>query len=92
MMRKHVVALCILALCLATVSCKKLGTGPLKYETAKFTDAVPQDYGPLIGVIQTQAPDVVALWFQRSDGTIVAVFVNVYQARISDKVLTLPRR
>ena len=70
MVRKHVVALCILALCLATVSCKKLGTGPLKYETAKFTDTVPQDYGPLIGVIQTQAPDVVALWFQRSDGTI----------------------
>ena len=91
MVRKPVVV-CILAFCLATVSCKKLGTGPLKYETAKFTDAVPQDYGPLVGVIQTPETNVVALWFQRSDGTIVAVFVNVSQARISDKVLTLPRR
>ena len=76
-----------------TVSCKKLETGPLKYETARFTDAVPQDYGSLIGVSQnSQAPDWVVLWFQKSDGTIVAVSVNVNQATIWEKVLTLPRR
>ena len=98
MVRKHVVTLCILALCLATVSCKKLGepitpTGPLTYETAKFADSIQQDYGPLIGVTENaQDPGWVGLWFQRSDGTISAVFVNVQQGRIYEKALTIPRK
>ncbi len=98
MVRKHVVALCMFALCLATVSCKKLGeatkpTGPLTYESAKFADAIPQDYGPLIGVTQNpKDAGWVGLWFQRSDGTIVAVFVNIQEGRIYDKALTIPRK
>jgi len=98
MVRKHVVALCILALCLAIVSCKKLGepttsTGPLTWETAKFADGIPHDYGPLIGLTESpQAPGWVGLWFQRSDGTIAAVFVNTQEGRISDKALTIPRK
>jgi hypothetical protein len=93
MVRKHVVALCILALCLAIVSCAKLRpTGPLTNK-AEFTDAIPQDYGPLIGVTQNpEAAQVVALWFQRSDGTIAAVFVNIQEGRIGNKALTIPRK
>ena len=98
MLRKHVVALCILALCLATVSCQKLDepitpTGPLTYETAKFADSIPHNYEPLIGVTEnSRAPEWIRLWFQRSDGTIAAVFVNVQQGRIYDKALTIPRK
>lgn len=98
MVRKQVVALCILAVCLATVSCTKLGeptqsTGPLAWETAKFGDAIPHDYGPLIGLTQNpQAPGWVGLWFQRSDGTIAAVFINTQEGRIYDKTLTIPRK
>jgi len=98
MVRKHVVALCILALFLATVSCTKLGQptkpmGPLTYETAKFTDAIPQVYGSLIGVTENSAdPRWVRLWFQRSDGTIAVVFVNVQEGKIGEKALTIPRK
>jgi len=98
MVRKHVAAICILALCLATVSCVKLEqptkpTGPLTYETTKFADAIPQDYGPLIGVTENpQAAGWVGLWFQRSDGTIAAVFVNTTEGRIGGKALTIPRK
>ena len=97
MVRKHVVALCILALCLATVSCTKLGepkSGPLTtWETAKFGDAIPHEYGPLIGLTQDpQHPGWIGLWFQRSDGTIAAVFVNIQEGRIGNKALTIPRK
>jgi hypothetical protein len=94
MVRKHVVALCILALFLPTVCCKKLSQrGPLTYETAKFADAIPQEFGPLIGVTENPTnPAWVGLWFQRSDGTIAAVFVNVQEGRIHDRALTIPRK
>lgn len=97
MMRKHVVALCVLAFCLATVSCTKLGEpqspGPLNWETAKFADAIPHDYGPLIGLTQNpQTPGWVGLWFQKSDGTIAAVFINPQEGRIAEKTLTIPRK
>lgn len=100
MMRKSVAALCILAFSLVTVSCKKLGEptkqtgpGPLTYQTLNLTDSIPQDYGPLIGVTQNpDAPGWVRLWFQRSDGTITAVVVNVDQGRIYPRALTIPRK
>jgi hypothetical protein len=98
MMRKHAFAICILALSLTGVSCQKLDqplkpTGPLTYETAKFPDAIPQNYGPLIGVTQNPANAAwVGLWFQRTDGTIAAVFVNVQEGRIYDKALTIARK
>jgi len=97
MVRKPI-ALFILAVCLVTVSCKKLGeplkpTGPLTFETVKFTDAIPKDYGPLIGVTQNpDAPGWAGLWFQRSDGTITAVFVNVDQGKMYQRALTIPRK
>ncbi|HLB88698.1 MAG TPA: hypothetical protein VJK29_13690 [Terriglobales bacterium] len=97
MVRKPI-ALFVLAVCLVTVSCKKLGeplkpTGPLTFETVKFTDAIPQDYGPLIGVTQNpEAPGWAGLWFQRSDGTITAVFVNVDQGKMYQRALTIPRK
>lgn len=98
LMRKHALALCLLTACLSAISCQKLGspvkpTGPLTYETAKFPDAIPTNYGSLIGVTQNpQNAEWVGLWFQRTDGTIAAVFVNVVDGRINDRALTIARK
>jgi hypothetical protein len=97
MVRKPVGALCILAVCLMTISCKKLGPenlnvkGQLTYESAKFTNAIPDDYGALVGVTQN-SPGWVGLWFQKPDKTITAVFVNIDDGRIYERVLTIPRK
>ncbi|MBI3849407.1 MAG: hypothetical protein HY298_03805 [Verrucomicrobia bacterium] len=91
--------LCVLILCLATLSCTKIepvnthGAGQLKLDPTKFADAIPDDYGPLIGVTQNaENPAWVGLWFQKSDRTITAVFVNIDQGRIHEKTLTIPRK
>ncbi len=98
MAKKRIIALCILAIFLVIVSCKKMGqppnpTGPLTYEPVKFTDAIPQEYGPLISVTQNpQTPQLVRLWFQRSNGSITAVFVDVDNGKIYERALTIPRK
>ncbi|MFI5098859.1 MAG: hypothetical protein ACHQT6_12870 [Candidatus Acidiferrales bacterium] len=98
MAKKRTIALCILASFVVIVSCKKMGqppipTGPLTYEAIKFTDAIPQDYGPLISVTQNpQTPELVRLWFQSPNGKITAVFVNVDKGTIYEKALTIPRK
>jgi hypothetical protein len=99
MIKKLVHAICILFVCLAIISCKKLESeepkmsGPLSFEPAKFTNAIPDEYGTLVGVTQNpQAPGWVALWFQKSDRSITAVFVNIDQGRIYEKALTIPRK
>jgi hypothetical protein len=90
--------LCILALCLVTFSCRKLEPvnvlrAELKLDPTKFGDAIPDDYGPLIGVTQNaDNPAWVGLWFQKQDKTITAVSVNINQGRIYEKTLTIPRK
>ena len=95
-MRRKIVALSIVALCLATASCRKLEdrgkqTGPLVFETPKFSDAIPQEYGPLIAVTQGSG-EWATLWFQKQDGTITLIGVNTRDGRLGDKLLTIPRR
>jgi hypothetical protein len=98
MTRKALVLSCIVTLCLATVSCQKLETakprfgGPMTYVAAKFPDAIPAEYGTLTGVSQNPKAPWTSLWFQKPDGTVTAVFVNVEQGEIFEKVLTIPRK
>ena len=100
MVRKTIVALFILAVCLVTVSCKKLHEstkrrplGPLPIEAPKFLDAIPKEFGPLIAVTDNaKDPTWHGLWFQKADGTIIVVFVDVDQAEIYEKVVTIPRK
>ena len=99
MKRKLVYVFCILAVCLAIASCKKLESdgprisGPLAFEPTKFADAIPDEYGTLVGVTQnSQSPKWVALWFQRPDKRITAVFVNIEEGKIYEKALTIPRK
>ncbi len=97
--RRALSGLCLLGLCSFSLSCKRLEPigvsqpGELKLEATKFVDAIPDDYGPLIGVTQNaENPAWVSLWFQKPDKTINAVFVNITQGRIYDKTLTIPRK
>jgi hypothetical protein len=96
---RFVGALFILAMCLVTFSCKKIepvnanAAGELKFDPVKFADAIPDEYGPLIGVTQNpQYAGWVGLWFQKPDRTITAVFVQINQGRIYEKTLTIPRK
>jgi hypothetical protein len=97
MTRRMLTLFCILMLCLVTGSCKKLDTanpgvsGPLAFEAAKFPNAIPAEYGTLTGV--TQNPNGwTGLWFQRPDGTVSAVFVNVERGKMFEKIVTIPRK
>lgn len=105
--RASVRGFCILAACLATISCQRLdatmcpkpepgaviATGPLAFEPAALAEAIPEDYGTPIGVTQDPArPQWVGLWFQKPDKSITAVFVDMKQGKLSDKVFTIPRK
>ena len=99
LVRRTFSRLCLVGLCLFSFSCKKLErvnvsqAGDLKLEATKFADAIPDDYGPLLGVTQNaENPDWVSLWFQKPDKSISAVFVNIKEGRIYDKTLSIPRK
>jgi hypothetical protein len=99
LLRRTVGALCVLAVCLVASSCKKREpidanmVGELKFAPTKFADAIPDDYGPLIGVTQNPKDSVwVGLWFQKPDRTITAVFVDVTKGRIYERTLSIPRK
>ncbi len=94
MIRRLVSASCMLVVCLAIVSCRKLESpGPLAFEPSKFADAIPDEYGTLVGVTQNpESPGWVGLWFQKSDKTITLVFVNIERGKIAEKALTIPRK
>ena len=90
---------CILTALLAavaTVACTKLDApsdalvGPLAFRPAGAPSAIPEEFGTLIGVSQNQ--EWATLWFQKSDRSIVAVFVNVDEGRIYEKGLAIPRK
>ena len=98
-MQIRAVGALLVVVALSLVSCQKLergpaapkAPGPLKFDVAKFQDAIPLDYGTLVGVTQN-SPGWVGLWFQRSDNTIVAAFVNIDEGRLYEKSLTIPRK
>ena len=98
MARRSLVLLSMLALFFGAISCEKRSMGPgvhgaLKTEPAKFTDAIPVEYGELAGVVvNPNAPTWAALWFQRLDKSIVVIRVNTGDGRMSDEVVVIPRR
>lgn len=102
MLRKFLLVCCSAALGLGLVSCAKLededplavrGMGRLTIESAKFLDAIPADYGDLIGVTsRPDHPDWTLAWFMRSDKSIVVLWIKAGSGRILDRVLVIPRR
>jgi hypothetical protein len=98
MMKKRVVVLVILAVGLVTISCRKLEQPPrpmgaLPLQKVKFNDAIPKDYGTLVGVTQNPAaPAWAGLWFQKPDGTITVVFVDIDRGEIFETFIQIPRK
>jgi hypothetical protein len=57
-----------------------------------MTDAIPLEYGDLVGLAAAETPGWALLYFQRPDKSIVAVYVNANRGIIWDKVVDIPRR
>ena len=88
-----------LALILGAAACEKLppppsmARGELKTEDISTVDAIPLDYGALVGVTPfPEIPYTTGLWFEKADKTIVLVKVNIALGKIEKKALVLPRR
>ncbi len=88
MLRRCLVVVGGLVLCLLMGSCTKLyrPAGPL------VTHTIPQEYGSLIAVTQSPPNPGVGLWFQKSDGTVTAVFVNTQDGTIDQRSITILRK
>ena len=101
MVRRFLVFLFPAAL-LAVSACQKLENvrpfaserqGTLPIETAKFLDAIPSDYGDLVGVTSSaDAPAWAQAWFQQPDKSIVVLWINARTGQVHDRVLVIPRR
>lgn len=99
MHKRIVLLLALVALSVVAASCRPLpakvsfARGELQTEEVAFTDAIPLDYGTLVGVVSLQDNAyTTGLWFQKADKTIVLVKVNVSLGKIEKNVLLLPRR
>lgn len=67
--------------------------GTLPVQTAKFLDAIPSEYGDLVGVTSsTDAPAWAQAWFQGPDKSIVVLWINSRTGQVHDRVLMIPRR
>ena len=87
-----------LMLAIMLSGCEKLPPQPQEMaagvppKTMPMTDAIPREYGDLVGVAATETPGWALLYFQRPDKSVVAVYVNAPRGIIWDKVVDIPRR
>lgn len=95
---KLIIALSVLAFCVGSMSCRKLETGPaesskgrLSVEPAPFIDAIPADYGHLVGVSPSDEGWTM-LWFEKADKTIVIVGVHPRKNKMLDQVKIILRK
>jgi len=99
MVRRILCGFALIALCAAVLSCERLPRfeqnqiGELSVAPLAVRDSIPAEYGRLVGVTpDNRYPYVSILWFEKPDGTIVAVGVDGQNNRLSEKVLLIPRR
>jgi hypothetical protein len=96
MVRRMIVLVCGLTLCLGLASCRPIATSVprelLKVESLKSIDAIPVEYGSLVGVTQ-RTPESALLWFEKADKTIVIVGLQARGSDISlaETVTLIPR-
>ena len=96
MIRRSIVLLCGVILCLGLLSCRRISADaqrpPLKIEPVQAVDAIPAEYGNLVGVTQRD-PNSALLWFEKPDKTIVILALTVRGENVflSDKVVVVPR-
>ena len=92
---RFVVRTCALALCVGATGCQRIPdvAGQLPLTNAPFVDAIPAEYGDLMGVTSSERrPNVAQLWFQAPDRSVTVVYVDFIEGRIQDRVLSIPRR
>jgi hypothetical protein len=93
---KVLIIVSILVLCLGFASCAKrehqpAPEGSLGSMSNPYLDAIPSDYGRLVGVTNRgEAYD--ALWFEKEDGTIVVVGVNWVGRKMFTTAAVIPRK
>jgi len=101
MVLRTVMFMSVVTLCMGLTSCQKLepdevalkATRQLKIETLKSLDAIPAEYGNLVGVTSTSyRPDMAQLWFEKPDKTIVVISVNFVKGGLWSNYLLIPRR
>jgi hypothetical protein len=96
MVRRLVVVLGGVSLCLAGLSCRRLPDNPthelLKTEPIASVEAIPAEYGNLVSVTE-RGPGSALLWFERPDKTIVVVGLVLQgdDAYLADRVALVPR-
>jgi hypothetical protein len=101
-MKRVALLLTCLALTLVLSACQRLevarplegqGRGELPKESLPFKDALPLEYGDLVGVTTTaDHPTWAQAWFVRPDKSIVIVWVNTRTGSMLGNVVTIPRR
>lgn len=98
MTRRTLLFVASVAVGLMQIACEKIEdtpreTGALKLSPAKFANAIPAEYGELVGVTPHPGnPEWAAAWFQKPDQTIMVVWVDIVHGKIDEKVLEIPRR
>ncbi|HKW50260.1 MAG TPA: hypothetical protein VJQ53_00850 [Candidatus Eisenbacteria bacterium] len=101
MVRRCVLLLCGVGLCFGASACQRMDewqplteeVGQLQFEKAKYLDAIPLEYGDLIGVTSmADHPTWVQAWFVKPDKSIVVVLINGNTGKMLDHRLMIPRR
>ena len=95
---QKIVFVCLIMTCLITFSCQKIEqasppTATLKFEEFKSLDAIPLEFGKLVGVTMNPAyTDWAQLWFEKPDKTVMVVRVQWRTGYINKDVLIIPRK
>lgn len=95
---QKIVLVCLILTCIIALSCTKIEQTPppaatLKFEKMKSMDAIPNEFGRLVGVTTSSAyPDWAQLWFEKPDKTVMVVRVQWGTGYINENVLIIPRR
>ena len=102
MVRRTAIVLALVTFPLVIGACQRLeavrplearGRGALPMEGSRYRDAIPSDYGDLIGVTsRADYPGWTQAWFTKADKSIVVVWVNSMTGDIYEKILVIPRR
>ena len=96
MITRWLIVFCGITLCLGSLSCQKISDRAskqlLKVKPIESVDAIPAEYGNLVGVTQKNV-NWALLWFEKPDKTIVIVGVQIQGNSIGlgETVAVIPR-
>jgi hypothetical protein len=87
--------LCVLALAVASLACRKIEDPPftggeINVMVVPLSDTIPSDFGQLVGT--SSGGGWTQLVFERADRAIVIVSISVARENIADRVFIIPRK